>query len=408
MRLIIKTWHTCGIALKTCAHAKLRSLLSVLGVTFGIATLIATLSIGEGTKRQVLAAIKSMGSNLIAVTPRHILPTQQQRSAGLLISEISLFTPLGQWAKHMAPEATCPVALSYHNRTAYATMTGTHQHYAALRKYHIASGRFLSEKDIRDTAPVCVIGNELKQTLFPSQNPLGTIIHVQEHPLMIIGIFSEKKQVYGINFNTIAIIPLGLFQKLFPLQKNINSFLIEASDSDAVPFLARKTQEILLVNKKPSSSFNVWTQEALLEEKTRITKIFNRALGAIAAVSLFIGGIGIMNILLASVSERIREIGLRKAVGATDRSILLQFIIESLVLSGIGAVNGIWIGILLGKYSALILAQLLPLNQEWISIVTMKSILVALLSSLCIGFCFGIIPALKASRMDPVEALVHE
>ncbi|MBI1884410.1 MAG: ABC transporter permease [Chlamydiae bacterium] len=381
---------------------RLRSLLSVVGIVFGVLTLMVTLSIGEGTRRKIMKTIEAMGSNLIYVSSH----AGMSQDAGfeyipLTEAECQRFKEV-KGIEAYAPILSSAFLMQASTFQQVIPVEGTTPSYQRVRDLALDQGRFLADEDVLKESRGVVIGKDLAQFLFPFQNPLNQKVHLWDESFKVVGVLQKKGRTFGVDFDREVLMPLSTLQQIQGKRGEVQGAWIRTPRGDLTKQVMRQ-MEILLSRK----DVEIWDQEALLSKKDRITRAFKWSLGSIALVSLLIGGIGVMNVLLVSVAERIREMGLRKAVGATSRDILFQLIFESVFLTLTGSCVGILLGLVTGDFIAWLLNTLLPSTEKWEAVFSWSSIGVAFHFSLWVGLLFGLYPAWKASRLDPCEALTY-
>ena len=399
--------HTLKIALHAIKTNKTRSFLTSLGIIIGVSSVITLLSIGSGLKNYVAQQFSELGSNLIIAFPGEFV---QQQSSYSFTQEAAFFdfkfTP-GDVAriKREAPTALAVVPLirkaatvKYKSEEKTTLCVGTTSDYTLARNLTLQSGRFFTKSEDAAAKKLIVLGAKIAEDLFGSQAPVGQKIILQNSKFKVIGV-AEKiggSANVGMNFDEFVYIPLHAAEKLFDIQK-YNSLLIPAPSDEAVPQI-KKQVETALLKRLDEDEFSVTDQEELLKTISSILSVFSAALGGIAAISLLVGGIGIMNIMFVSVTERTREIGLRKAVGAHPRQILLQFLTESALLSCLGGLIGILISFGLANL----------LNRFFPAHITPWAVLLAFAVSASVGILFGVIPSYKAAKLNPIDALRYE
>jgi putative ABC transport system permease protein len=400
------------------AH-KLRSLLTMMGMIFGVAAVVAMLSIGAGAQQEVMAFIEQLGVRNLIVEAREAgdhqaLQKVRQLSAGLSFKDMrviqsNLDTVTAATArKRFTPTKLSPRPIGGDMPVIY----GVSPAYAAIGNLRMASGRFFDEAENKSSAPVAVIGEGAAATLFGADDPVGRYLKVNEQWLQVIGVagpqLTVQTDVAGLpaqDRNNLVYVPLN--SSIFRLEDGqssrkdeIDGIYLQMKSSNDVPEAAALVRGILDVAHRGAGDFTIISPAELLAEQRRTQRIFEMVMVAIASISLLVGGIGIMNIMLASVLERTREIGVRRAIGARQRDVVRQFLIETTIISLTGGVAGIILGVAL--------SQLIGVLAGWSTIVTTSSIVLAFGVSVAIGIVFGLYPAVRASRLDPVKALHYE
>jgi putative ABC transport system permease protein len=399
---------TIKIAISSLYANKLRTLLSMLGIIIGVLAVIAVVSIASGSQEQITSQISDLGSNLINITPGYT------RGYGGSISRSSadMFTlELGEEieknspnVKRVIPTGSMGGLFINGNNNLQASLVGTEEDYQVINKYYPESGMFLSEYDVDNSTGVIVLGSEIVTELYPDSNPIGKNIKInisnQTHIFKVIGVMEEKGRGMTGNLNNQAYIPITTFMNKISNSNYISNFVAQANSSETASDALKEIEYLLDNYISEDESYNIFSQDQLLDTISNVTNSMKLMLIGIAGISLLVGGIGIMNIMLVSVTERTREIGIRKALGAKKKDILFQFIIESLTLSSIGGI----IGIILGATAAYFIAQ----AGGWPFIMSVPIVLLAFSFSLGVGMFFGIYPAYRASKLDPVDALSYE
>jgi putative ABC transport system permease protein len=406
------------LGLKNLLVHRTRSLLTMLGMIFGVAAVVAMLSIGAGARQKVMALIEQMGVNNLIVESKETLEWQahskmRKVSPGLTlqdyrvinddISGIVAATP----RKRLTPSKIIPKA-----QQEMPVVYGVMPSYRQIAGLQIINGRFFTDGDEKDGAPVCVLGASAKWGLFGSATALGEYVKVNEVWFRVIGVvspqLSSQDSVGGapaVDANNIVYVPLqSAFQRLedsySDMRDEIDGIYVELNNASAIPDAAQLTRAILDSSHHGADDFSIIVPAELLAEQKRTEHLFNIVMVAIASISLLVGGIGIMNIMLASILERTREIGLRRAVGARRSDIVRQFVVESTMISFAGGSIGVILGFIISRSIAWF--------AGWSTIVTFSSIALAFLVSISVGLIFGIYPATKAARLDPVEAIRYE
>lgn len=399
------------VALSHLRDNKLHGSLATLGVIVGSATLIATLSVGEGVKRQVLRDIEALGTNLVFVRgqgtfldPRMKHP---ERVHGLTTDDIPILKQDCPEIRNISAQLLDRVLAGYKERSVATNLEGTTPDSVAIRNWKILQGRYLWQRDLDDDHKVCVLGAKLARALFVSENPVGQTITLDNTPYSVIGVLEPKGNVFNIDYDDRVIIPLTTAQQRSSTRDGLDSLIIAATSSDEIPMLSKEVAASLR-RAHGTDNFTVWSQDEYLRQREKILYAFQILMGSLAIISLLVGGIGIMNIMLAAVHQRIREIGIRKAVGAKQNDILGQFLAESVLISVLGGSLGIGLGFLLGFGVAKSLARYLPLGEPWVSVFSLRIVVVAFLFAAAVGILFGLYPAVRASKLNPSDALRYE
>jgi putative ABC transport system permease protein len=399
-------WNTILLAVREIRRNVLRSFLTILGIVIGVAAVIIMVTIGGGATMQVKQQISSLGSNLLMVNlGRRMGPGQSQSPAPFKLADVTAIEEQIDAVVAAAPTSNRSITAIFGNENWSTTVTGTDNQYFTIAKRTISEGRSFSDSELRAGATVCVIGATLRKNLFGGQSPLGENIRLEKLSCNVVGLLESKGQSsMGMDQDDVVIIPLRTFQRRISGNQNIG--MIQVSVRDGVPTEKVKASiEDLLRERRhiatgKDDDFNVMDLKEIAAMLTGTTKTLTALLSAVAAVSLLVGGIGIMNIMLVSVTERTREIGIRLAIGALEREVLMQFLVEAVVLSSFGGI----IGIILAIASSVWLAGLLKVPFVF----NIGVCVLAFLFSAAIGVIFGYFPALKAARLDPIEALRHE
>jgi putative ABC transport system permease protein len=398
-----------NMASKTLFTNKLRSGLTMLGVIIGNASVIAMVAVGQGGQKYINQQFESLGTNVLFVSPG---VDQRGPQAGAVQANTLVLEDAEAIAQEVlavtavAPEKSERLRVTYGSQETQVTITGTTPEYPTVRNAQVARGEFFNILDVQTSDRVAVLGSDTAHTLFGQQNPLGQKIKIRNLSFKVIGVMAEKGASLGQNQDEAVFIPIIVMANQITGQEaNQNSPTLQSisvttknlESSSAAQYqitnLLRLRHDIL----KGEDDFTVRSQQDLMATANRVSDILVIVLGATAGISLLVGGIGIMNIMLVSVVERTQEIGLRKALGATGSDILIQFTIEAIILSTVGGL----IGIGLGVGGTIAVALLTPLE----AIVSLQSILIALTVSGTIGLIFGVVPARNAARLDPIIAL---
>jgi len=399
-------WNTILLALREIRRNVMRSVLTILGIVIGVAAVITMVTIGGGATVQVSQQIASMGSNLLMVTPgKRLGPGQYSGNIPFKQSDVEAIAKEISSLKAVAPVASQSVKAIFGNQNWSTQVTGTDNSYIMVTNRSVKSGRQFTESEVRSGAAVCVVGETVVKKLFGGQNAMGEKIRLEKLSCEIIGILGAKGQsTMGTDQDDIVVIPLTTYQRRIAGNQDVNMMQISVQDGVSTEKVQKDIEQLLRVRRHLSTSdddnFNVMDMKEIAKMLTGTTQMMTALLSAVAAVSLLVGGIGIMNIMLVSVTERTREIGIRLAIGAFEREVLMQFLVEAVVLSSFGGLIGIALALTASVWLAGVLGVPFVFN---VSIVLM-----AFLFSAAVGVIFGYFPALKAARLDPIEALRHE
>lgn len=397
----MKTEDLIKLSFKAILGNKLRSFLTTLGIIIGVFSIIMLVSIGTGLQSYISSQLSSFGSNLIFVIPGRIGGSRTPGGVAankLLVSDAKNLQAKLKSVATVAPVISQSSIVKYKNKTnKNTTIFGTTANYPDIVKNStLVKGSFFTPGQERSGSKVAVIGYSVYTNLLSSEDPIGKIINIGNNRYTIIGLIGKRGSTFGADQDNVAIIPFGAARQQFGIT-NVNTIYMSAFKPELVSFVKAQAEKVLL-KRLTEDDFTVQTAESSLAIVTSITNVLTIALGGIAAIALLVGGIGVANIMLVSVTERTREIGLRKALGAKRSDILKQFLLEAVILS----VTGGTIGILLGLGASMIIALLL------FSTVTWWSVVLAFGFSVMVGVVFGMAPAIRASKLSPIEALRYE
>jgi putative ABC transport system permease protein len=393
------------VALESLRANRLRSALTMLGVIIGVAAVILLVSLGEGTKKYVEEQFAGLGSNILIVTPGKIEtkggpPVIGAAKHKLTLSDSYVLEKKGYLFGGVAPVVFGTAEVRSGSRSRNVPVLGVTPSFSHVRNLHVEIGSFVSESDVEAKRRVCVLGRTVKRELFGNANALGQMVKVSGGRFRVVGIMQSKGVSLGIDLDDIVFVPVRSAQDIFDTDALLEIILSvrNKNDIDSAKELARS---ILFKNHNRHEDFTITNQAAMLSSLYTILDTMTYVLGGIATISLLVGGIGIMNIMLVTVKERTNEIGIRKAVGARDRDILVQFLLESTALSSSGGIGGMLVGVL-GAWGIRLLVPKLPVEvPSW-------AIVLAFTFSVFVGIFFGVYPARKAAALHPIEALRYE
>ena len=398
-----------SVGLQALSRNRMRSALTVLGIVIGVAAVIATLAIGQGAREAVQAQIRALGANTLTVLPGTITASGARSGMG----STTTMTPEDADAiraecptvQAVAPTVRTVAQLVYGANNWSSQVQGTTPDFSIIRQWPVASGVFLTDSDVRGAAKVCVLGANVVQQLFGDADPVGSMIRIKDIPFRVVGVLTAKGgQGFGGNQDDIVIVPVTTAQRRLMGITYINAISVSAVSESQVDLAVDQITDLLKqrhrIRPGADPDFFLFTQKEIATSAEATSKVMTSLLASIAAVSLLVGGIGIMNIMLVSVTERTREIGIRRALGARRRDIMMQFLTESAFLSLAGGA----LGVALGIGSATVVTQI----ARWPTMIQPLSVALAFGFSTAIGLFFGYYPALRAAGLDPVEALRYE
>jgi len=398
------------VAIRALVRNRLRAILTMLGIIIGVASVIAMLALGEGSKRSMQEEMSKMGTNMIMVMPnfqrRGGVSLGSSSSNALRMSDVISIQNEAASVAAVSPEVRATGQVIYGNQNTQTTIYGASEEYLGIRKLEIGSGRIFTSQEVKSMAKVCLIGQTVKENLFGvNADPVGLTIRIKNLPFLVIGEIAEKGESgMGQDQDDLIIAPYTTVQRRLAAIDYINGIYASAISEAKSPKAMTEVEEILRRTHKLKDSdendFRIMSQSELMETMSSITDIMTILLGAIAGISLLVGGIGIMNIMFVSVTERTREIGLRMSIGGRSRDILLQFLVESIILSILGGIIGIMLGYLIAKGAGSLM------DTE--SYVQTQAVVLAFIVCFAIGVFFGWYPARKAAGLNPIDALRYE
>ena len=398
------------IAARALVRNKLRAFLTMLGIIIGVASVIAMLAIGEGAKRNIQNEMSSMGTNLIM-----IMPNMQQRggvslgassSMVLKMTDVDALRNEATALSEVSPQVSANGQVIYGNQNTQTSVYGVTEEYLSIRKLTIENGRIFNSNEVRGMSKVCILGQTVVENLFgEGSDPVGLSIRIKNLPFQIIGVLEDKGESgMGQDQDDLILAPYTTVQRRLAAIDYINGIYASAVTEEKSALAIEEVTEILRRTHKLKESeeddFRVMSQSELMETVSSITDILTYLLGAIAGISLLVGGIGIMNIMFVSVTERTREIGLRMSIGGRGQDILRQFLVESIILSILGGALGVIFGYLIAKGAGSLMDS--P------TVITSQSVILAFAVCFAIGVFFGWYPARKAASLNPIDALRYE
>jgi len=382
------------MAAKSIMGNKMRSLLTMLGIIIGVTAVIALVSLGQGATKAVTDQVASLGTNLLTVniTGRGSMTTISYQEAKELADK--------EGVEYSAPANSQNGTVKFGTNSVSVSVVGTTPDYVDVRDYNIASGRFVSQLDMDYYQRIALLGSGTAQELFPGQNPVGETVLINGIRYKVVGLLAEKGSSLSGSNDDVVIIPITSSERLFK-SKGVRTIYVQVKDAEKMSTVVSELETSLSKTfRGNTNSYRVFNQQDVLDSFSSISDTLSLALGGIAAISLLVGGIGIMNIMLVSVTERTREIGIRKAIGAKKKDIMIQFLIESIALSGLGGLLGIGLGIGIAQLASNALNLGVALSIPIMAL--------AFGFSVFIGIVFGLFPANKAANLKPIDALRFE
>ncbi|HJS73593.1 MAG TPA: ABC transporter permease [Vicinamibacteria bacterium] len=396
------------LAIRGLSLHKLRSTLSALGIVFGVAAVTAMLSVGEGAQREILAEVGRLGINRVTVRTGSLsrsteLEAGKLQSQGLSLADADAISEISPNVESLAPVRTASEQVTNGERRADAILLATTPSFARTEELALASGRFVADADVADAKRVIVLGHELRELLFPYDDPVGSGVKIAGEWYSVVGALAPREvsrqggRMSGRNLNRVAFVPLSSMPRE---RGRLDEIAVRIDEAEKVRDSARLIESVIRRRHRGALDFELLVPQELLAGYERARFQFNVVVGTVAALSLLVGGIGIMNIMLANVTERIREIGIRRSLGASRDDITRQFLAEALVLTIVGGV----VGVLLGFVLSLGISS----YAGWPTAVSVRAVVAALVLAAATGIGFGLYPAMQAARSSPVEALRRE
>lgn len=401
-------WETLVLALRAIRRNLLRSFLTVLGIVIGVAAVITMVTLGDGATEQVRAEISSLGSNMLQVRPGQgfrgpggvRIAAESFKIADARAIEREIFG-----LEAVAPASNKSAQAIFGNQNRGTSVLGSTNAYLEVRDWPLEQGRLFTASELSSGSAVCILGETVRRELFGDRDPLGSLIRLDRLSCQVVGVLASKGQSsFGQDQDDTVLVPLRTLQRRITGSTDVSGIMVSAIEGVSTEKVKEDIERLMRERRRITTGkeddFHVRDMQEIVSTLTSTTRVLTALLGAVAAVSLLVGGIGIMNIMLVSVTERTREIGTRLAIGALEREVLMQFLIEAVVLSSLGGL----FGIVLGLGAAALVAHFLALPFVF----NPGIVLVAFVFSASVGVIFGYFPARQAARMDPIEALRHE
>ncbi len=393
-------------AISNLSLNKLRSGLTLMGVVMGVAAVIAMSSIVEGGKAMTVSMIEKLGTNLLSVRPKILTEEERRdftgRSKGLRYGDYDAIVKLVSATNKVTPVLATRLQIVQGDRNESTMVEGVLPAYMEIENYEMGQGRFLLLDDVTGFKKVVILGKEIAEKLFGAKDPVGHDIKIDNQRFVVVGILAEKGALHGINYDMTVITPITTIMKLFSGKDILTSIVIKVDERKKMKNMSEQISAILLQRHDGVEDFSIRNQDQLVRNVEMIIFTFQVILGGTAALALLVGGIGIMNIMLVTVTERTSEIGLRMAIGASRKAILTQFLIESIALSAVGGMIGILVGTLLGSGFGFLANRAI---DGWNAVILPSSVFLGFFFAVGVGVVFGLYPAYKASRLAPAEAL---
>jgi putative ABC transport system permease protein len=400
-------WETLLLATQAIRRNVMRSTLTILGIVIGVSAVITMVTLGSGATAQVTADIGKLGSNLLQVRPgqRGGPGGTREPAVPFDVDDAEAIKREVSGLEAVAPAATKTTHAIVGNQNWSTTVTGTDNAYFEVRDWELASGRAFTESEIRGGKAVCILGDTVREELFGARDPLGTTIRLEKLSCQVVGVLESKGQSgFGSDQDDFILLPLRAFQRRIAGNQDVGMIYVSVQDGVSTEkvegSIAELMRELRRIDDGETDDFSVTNMEQIASTLSGTTQILTALLGAVAGVSLLVGGIGIMNIMLVSVTERTREIGIRLAIGALEQEVLMQFLVEAVVLSSFGGL----VGIALGVFGSMFLAPSLGVPF----VLEPSIVFIAFAFSAGVGVVFGYFPARQAARLDPIDALRYE
>jgi putative ABC transport system permease protein len=405
-----------NVAIRGLIEHKFRSFLTMLGIIFGVASVIAMLSVGEGAKREAIAKYQDLGVTNIIVRDKNLSEAKLEEvrakfSQGLSLSDADAIRDIVPGVEKVAPQAEKKTEVKFADKSSNSTLIGITPEFIDILNYETNKGTFIDDQHYNNGMKVCVLGAGIARTLFQSREPLGQMVKIDDQWLEVVGVMKSKAlftetvgELASRDLNNDVYIPLSTFHKRFEPENELASELkqltVKIESSEKLMVAASVLEEIIKRHHYNNDDYSIVIPYELLKQEEKERRIYNIILGAIAAISLIVGGIGIMNIMLATVMERTREIGIRRAIGARKADIMSQFVTEAVAISITGGIIGVIMGVLLSFG--------ITLFTDVTTFIRLYSVFIAFGFSVVVGISFGYLPAKSAANLKPIESIRYE
>ena len=412
----METKENIRLAVSGLTDHKFRSFLTMLGIIFGVASVIAMLSIGEGAKREAIAKYQDLGVNNIIVREKKMSDEELEEvrakfSQGLSIKDAQVIREIVPGVKRIASQAEINTDVKYADKSVKSTVIGITPEFSEMMNYRIQNGEFINDNHYTHRAKVCVLGAGVAASLYPTDEPVGKMVKIEDQWMEVVGVLETKTlftetvgELAARDLNNDVYVPLTTFLSRFSreneLSSEIQQITVQVAESRHLIEVSRLMNEILKRHHFNNEDYGIVIPYELLKQEEKERQIYNFLLGAIAAISLIVGGIGIMNIMLATVMERTREIGIRRAIGARKSDIMRQFVSEAVAISITGGIIGVFLGVAL--------SLTVSLFTDVSTCIRPYSILIAFAFSVIVGISFGYLPAKNAANLKPVDSIRYE
>jgi putative ABC transport system permease protein len=399
-------WTTVKVAVRSLLAHKLRSFLAMLGIIIGVGAVVSMLALGAGAKKQIMDRVTSMGTNLLIVRPSRYRRggVRSGARANLKLEDAKIILEQVDGVKAVAPVVSGRVQVKYYNKNSDTSVVGSSLTYMRIRSFNIEKGRIFTSVEEERRARVAILGSAVAEELFEKQEPVGESIKVNGKKFRVIGVLKTKGDQGWYNPDDMVVIPYSTAMKQIIGRDYLSEIDVQAEKGADLAVIEENVTKVLKkqhkLGEEDENDFRIRNQAELIETVSDVSRTFTFLLGGIASISLLVGGIGIMNIMLVTVTERTREIGVRKAIGAHNRDILRQFLFESILISGLGGLFGLAAGVggawTVGHFS------------QFTTVIEYNSMILSLTVSGSVGIFFGYYPAMRAARLDPIVALRAE